>query len=540
MAADQNISRKLEAGKEKIIEEWEKQVRRSTLSNPQMSRAELRNSLPEVLSVMVNTLSEPDPKNLLFAKEKVLATGHGKTRAHEPHYSLDQVINEYHVLHEVILEVLEGDGQKITSAESELILDLITLSIRNAATEFKAVQDQQKEELQEKLRQANSALQNTLGQKSSEARLKNQILNTIFENVDDYALFSLDPEGNITSWSEGCRKIKQYTDEEVIGKHYSLLYPPEGRIRKEPEKHLEIAVSQGRFRGEGLRMRKNGDLFLADVFITPMFENTNLVGFFKVVTDVTERSRLMQEMDLTRTQIDTMKLESQLRERFVNMLTHDLRNPLQAAHMSAELIARQSCNNEKHHELAQRGSQNIKRVDEMISDLLDTSRIKEGKPFPLKLAEFDLAKLVTEVCEELATIMGDRFRADMPSSVLGFWDARGLKRVLENLVTNAVKYGDQNRKVTILLIEAEDRVLIKVHNFGLPISKQEQSSLFEIFQRAESAQHGENKGWGLGLTLVRGIAEAHGGIVKVRSLPDEGTTFTVDLPRDARSEMPKQ
>jgi PAS domain S-box-containing protein len=540
MSADQNTSLKLEACKEKIIEEWEKRVRRSTLSNSQMSPAELRNSLPEVLSVMVNMLSEPDPKNVLFAKEKVLAIGHGKMRAQEPHYSLDQVIKEYHILHQVILEVLEGDGQRITSTESELILDLITLSIRNAATEFKAVQDQEKEEVHEKLRQANSALQNTLAQTSSEARLKHQLLNTIFERVEDYALFTLDSEGNVTSWSEGCRKIKQYLDEEIIGKHYSILYPPEGRIRKEPEKHLEIAVSQGRFRGEGQRMRKNGDLFLADVFITPMFESTNLVGFFKIVTDVTERNKLMQEMDLTRTQIETMKLESQLRERFVNMLTHDLRNPLAAALMNAELIARQTCNIEKHHALAERSAHHIKRVDEMISNLLDTSRIKEGKPFPLQLAEFDLAKLVTEVCEELGTIMGDRFRADMPSSVFGFWDARGLKRVLENLATNAVKYGDQNRKVTILLNEAEDRVIFKVHNFGLPISMQEQASLFEIFQRAESAQHGENKGWGLGLTLVRGIAEAHGGIVKVRSLPDEGTTFTVDLPRDARSKMPKQ
>jgi PAS domain S-box-containing protein len=531
MPVETSASKKLNHCKEKIIAEWESRVRQNTPPSRRFDRTQLRNSLPEVLNVMVEILCDPASGSAVFFQEKGLAVNHGRIRAQESDYSLVQVINEYRTLQKVLFEVLEEDGQNVTSIERDLILDIITISIRESASEFKAFQDREKADLQKNLDQTNIALRSALEKKSSEVGLKDQLLKTIFERVEDYALFSLDQEGKITSWSDGCLKMKQYSAEEIIGTHYSILFPPEGRIRGEPQKHLEIAHTQGRFRGEGLRQRKNGDLYLADVFISPMYENSILVGFFKIVADMTERNKLIQEMDLTRTQVKGMKLERELRERFVNMLSHDLRSPLTAAQMSLELIARESCSVDRHHELAQRGARHIERMDEMVTNLLDASRITEGEPFPLKITQFDLVKVVTEACDDLATMMGDRFKIIAPASLIGFWDANGLKRVIENLAMNAVKYGDVQADVTISLRELENRVIITVHNFGLPITSKDQESLFDLFRRADSAQHGANKGWGLGLTLVRGISEAHGGIVKVRSLPGEGTTFIIDLPR---------
>lgn len=519
----------LEQYKDKILADWEMRTRRLSPTTGQMERTQLRDSLPEVLDVLVDILRAPDPGKSLYAKEKLLAANHGKLRAQEPHYSLAQVIEEYHFFHQAIFEFLDADNQ-LSRVERDLILEVISISIRNAATEFKAVQDQQKANVQETLNRANNALQVALGQKSSEAVLKEQLLKTIFERVEDYAIFTLDPEGNITSWSDGCRKIKQYSADEGIGKHYSLLYPPEGRVRNDPMTHLDIAHRQGRFRGEGLRMRKNGDLFLADVLITPMYDKDALVGYFKIVSDLTERNKLIQEMDLTRTQVETLTLESELRDRFIYMLTHDLRSPLAAAQMGAELIARTPCGDAMHREVAHRIVRQNGRVDDMITNLLDASRLREGEPFPLKLSSFDLTQLTNEVCEELTTRMGNRFRVDAPPHLVGFWDMNGLRRVIENLAANAIKYGDPEGGVTISLKEAESRILLNVHNFGSPISTDDQESLFELFRRADSAQRGSKAGWGLGLTLIRGIAEAHGGIVNVRSLPVEGTTFIVDLP----------
>jgi PAS domain S-box-containing protein len=534
MATPETTSERLRRAKERILAEWEKQVRQTIPPARSQERLALLDSLPEVLDGIVMTLSDPAPERALFAEEERLAAGHGKQRAQNITYSLEQVINEYHVLRKVLFEVLEEGDQSLSRRDRDLIWDILFIAIKNAASEFKQVRDQEKERAARELAQANKELRNALGEKSAEAVLKDQLLKTIFERVEDYAIFSLDPAGNITSWAMGAQRMKQFTADDVIGNHFSMLYPKEGQLRDEPMTHLEIANREGRFRGEGLRQRKNGELFLADVFITPMREEGHLVGFFKIVSDLTERNRIIQERDLSRTRAETLELESELRDRFVFTLSHDLRTPLSAAKMSAHRIARQNCGLDQHRELAQRSIQNLERVDKMIGDLLDASRIKAGQPMPLKIEEYDLTKDVQMVCEELATVHGDRFRLNAPASLICFWDRHGMRRVIENLLTNAIKYGDPSGDVTTDMQEVQDRVFIKVHNEGSPITQKDQESLFDLFRRTESAATGTRQGWGLGLTLVRGITEAHRGIVQVRSLPNEGTSFILDLPKDAR------
>lgn len=519
-------SERLKKLNDKIMHTWEERALKEIDASFQQNSLALRNSLPEFLDHLASALSttvDRTAARVKWDKDESTRLGkkHGKDRASMVNYTIDQLIFEYHILRQVICDVMEKEAP-LSEVEREVIVCAVEASVNDAATQFsQTLRDNQK---------------NITHKLSSEVNFKDQLLKTIINRVEDYALFTLDSKGNISSWAYGAHRIKQYTAEEVIGNHYSMLYPPEGKIRNEPEKHLAIAREEGRFRGEGLRQRKNGELFMADVFITPMYEKDELIGYFKIVTDITERNKLMQEIDLSRSQVEALEVESVLRDRFIYMLTHDLRNPIQAAKMSSEMITRQACNVEKHLDFARRSILHISRVDKMISDLLDASRIREGEPFPIQIAECDLIKIVNEVLDELATLHGDRFDIEGPDVMLGFWDGKGLRRAIENLTTNAVKYGDPANRISIRLTGVENRVIIKVHNFGAPINTQDQESLFEIFKRTASAKKGTSKGWGLGLTLVRGITEAHGGIVKVRSLPKEGTTFTLDLPLDARTE----
>lgn len=534
MPTNTSTAQRLSLGKSKVFERWEQRVQKELAPVPEDAHEQLRNSLPDVFDMLVAVLTDPDPQKVLRAKESMLAIGHGKIRAGDPSYSLDRVTDEFHILQQVIFEVLEEGGRPVIRQERNLILDVIMRSVRNAASAFKAAHDQQKERLRSDIKHANEALELAIRKKTSEAGLKEQLLNTIFERVQDYAIYTLNAFGEVSSWSEGCRQIKRYSAEEVMGRHYSMLYPPEGRVRREPEAHLEIAQREGRFRGEGLRMRKGGELFLADVFITPIYEAGELLGFFKIVADLTDRHRLIQEIDMSRARAEVLKLESELRDQFVSLLSHDLRNPLSAAHMNSELIARTTCNVENHAEMARRSIKHINRATEMITDLLDANQIKAGDAFPLKIREFDFVEMVKNLCDEQASVHGRRFSQNVPDQLVGFWDQSGLKRVLENLINNAIKYGKADGNITISVAESGDRVLVKVHNLGSPIHVQDQESLFKPFYRTSSASESSSHGWGLGLTLVRGIVEAHGGIVRVRSLPSEGTTFLLDLPRDSR------
>ena len=175
------------------------------------------------------------------------------------------------------------------------------------------------------------------------------------------------------------------------------------------------------------------------------------------------------------------------------------------------------------------------RADQMIRDLLDAGRIGAGEKLALQFGTLDLAQVARDTIEELSAIHGDRFILRADQAIEGCWSYDGLRRILENLASNAVKYGVVHRPVTITLRKEAGRVLIEVHNEGNPISSTDQGALFVPYSRTASALSGGQKGWGLGLVLVRGIAEAHGGKVIVESYWETGTTFRVALPLAARN-----
>ncbi|HXH32596.1 MAG TPA: HAMP domain-containing sensor histidine kinase, partial [Bacteriovoracaceae bacterium] len=308
------------------------------------------------------------------------------------------------------------------------------------------------------------------------------------------------------------------------------LYNEESKLRNEPQDQLSIAKSVGRYRSEGIRVRKDGEEFMADVYITPLKKDNVVVGYAKIVADLTEHNKLVQDRNSSQTETSDLKVEKRMREGFVSALTHDLRSPLTAAKMSAQIILRNPNDHEKHLLHASRIVDNITRTDRMISDLLDANRIKAGDKISLNLQECNLTKLTYEVCLELSSMHGDHIKVISKKEIKGFWDSSALIRVLENLITNALKYGEVSSMVTIFLEEIENRIQIKVHNFGKVIELPDQSNLFEQFHRASSAVKGTVQGWGIGLALVKGLVEAHEGMVRVESYPEKGTTFTVDLP----------
>lgn len=176
----------------------------------------------------------------------------------------------------------------------------------------------------------------------------------------------------------------------------------------------------------------------------------------------------------------------------------------------------------------------MSRADEMIRDILDASRIKAEEKLPLEIEECDLNELALQTLEDLSTIHGKRFHLKEDGKINGYWDKKAVRRMIENLVNNAIKYGSFKAPVTIRLSSINETVSICVHNEGNPISSEELSQIFEPFQRAKLVCS-QQKGWGIGLTLVRGFSQAHGGNISVKSSPEEGTTFVITIPLDSRN-----
>lgn len=252
-------------------------------------------------------------------------------------------------------------------------------------------------------------------------------------------------------------------------------------------------------------------------------------------------SEFRKERDDARTRSDELarataelQREREMRERFVSALTHDLRNPLTAALMRLELIKRQAGHLPSVITLSSQAVRDIERANGMIGDLLDANRIRAGQRLALHIIENDVVSLIKKTIEELVVVHGDRFTFRAPESLKAFVDPAGVRRIVENLCANAVKYGDLIAPVTVSLRAQGSELTFSVHNWGPALSPKDQSSLFDQFRRTDTASKSGKKGWGLGLALVKGMAEAHGGSVRVASAEGKGTTFSVVLPCDAR------
>ncbi len=250
------------------------------------------------------------------------------------------------------------------------------------------------------------------------------------------------------------------------------------------------------------------------------------LGVFDHAVDVTERVRARRQLERT---VSELERERTLRERFVAALSHDLRSPLGVVRLCVERLQRLDGLDEQAHVLAARMLKNLQRVDQMIEDQLDAQSLGAGGRLQLRLEACDLREVAAAAVKDLTSVHGDRFVLRTSGDLTGRLDCKYIRRVIENLCANAVKYGAQ--RPTTLTLERDGRdAVLSVHNHGAPIPASDQAQLFEAFRRAPSARAGGTLGWGLGLLLVRGAIEAHGGTVGVRSSPEEGTTFTARLP----------
>lgn len=226
-------------------------------------------------------------------------------------------------------------------------------------------------------------------------------------------------------------------------------------------------------------------------------------------------------------------VEEGLRAQIFATLAHDLRGPLSAAKINAGLILR-TPSSDQVPRWAARAADSIDRADRMVQDLLDVMRLQVGGRSSLELKECDLVGIVRQGIENQQIEHGDRFVLVAPGPVRGYFAPEPLRRAVENLVGNAVKYGTSSRPISITVRQTHERAFILVHNHGGYIPADKQETLFQAFRRLPEAEAGGQRGWGLGLAQVRGAAEAHGGSVVVESLPERGTNFTIDILKDAR------
>jgi len=392
------------------------------------------------------------------------------------------------------------------------------------------------------------------GRRDAEERLRQseEMFRLLVSAVRDYAIFMLDTTGHIVTWNAGAQRIKGYTPDEIIGKHFSIFYPQVDKDSHKPERELEIASRTGVYEEEGWRLRKDGSRFWANVLITAVRdEHGRLRGFAKVTRDITERKnaeemqRALVEQQQARLQAEDERRRAEqsyrvaqeanrAKDEFLMTLSHELRTPMTAILGWARLLPSMSPDDTNFREAIEQIGRGAQMQARLIDDVLDVSRIVSGK-LRLSRETVDVARLIATSLDAVRATA--EAKAITLSTSLGpslgtiVADPTRLQQVLWNLLTNALKFTARGGKVEVSARRTSSHVQFTVTDSGEGIDSKFLPHVFEAFRQAENPNTRIHGGLGLGLSIVRYIAEAHGGTVAAESAGrGKGATFTVTLP----------
>jgi len=346
----------------------------------------------------------------------------------------------------------------------------------------------------------------------------------IIESAKDFAIFTTDMKRRINTWNPGAEAVFGYKEDEIIGKFADILFTPEDREKGDPEREAETAAAVGKAESERWHIRRNGSRFYGSGLVMPLLDDAGTnIGFVKIMRDLTERKKAEEDLIEASRQKDT----------FLATLSHELRNPLASIRSGVDIIkSRKTAKKD-----ADRALETVERqtgqIVRLVDDLLDMSRISQGK-ISLKKEVVDLDKALDMAVE------ANRERIDAKSQTLTVTkperpifleaDFTRLTQIILNLLSNASKYTEPGGSIWISTHVEGDEVVIRVIDTGNGITTEKLAKIFDIFSQGEN-DASKREGLGVGLNLVKKLVELHNGTIEAYSDGEEkGSEFVVKLP----------
>jgi PAS domain S-box-containing protein len=341
--------------------------------------------------------------------------------------------------------------------------------------------------------------------------------------------FSNDPiitvslDARITSWNPAAERMSGFSAEEAIGQPVSIIAPP-GEPDNVPELLERIKQGEEVAHFEVRRTGKEGQEADLLVSISPVLNlDGEIEGASMIARDITAQRAAEAEIE-------------RAKQEFFGSVSHELRTPLTSIIAYTELLRDFDSDNlsEEGRKALEVIDRNAQRELRLVGDMLLVTRIQEGG-FSLQLESVDLALVVEDSIDAArrpAESAGLDLRAEIEAEDLPelTGDPHRLGQAIDNLLSNAIKFTQSGGWVAVRLRRRGDTAIIDVEDSGLGIPKEEQERLFDRLYRASSALQHQIQGVGIGLSIVKAIAEAHGGSVRVESEERKGTIFTLEIP----------
>jgi PAS domain S-box-containing protein len=348
-------------------------------------------------------------------------------------------------------------------------------------------------------------------------------LAAIVDSSED-AIVSKTLRGIILSWNTGAERLFGYSSPEAVGQPITILIPPE-RINEEDEILSRIARGERIEHFETVRVTSDGRRLDVSLTVSPIRDvSGEIIGVSKIARDITDR-RLAEQ---------ALREADRKKDEFIALLAHELRNPL-APMRSALQVMRAAPSDAK----ALTGARHVMErqlghMVRLIDDLLDISRIGQQK-LELRRTRVTLADVVHSAVETARPVIdasGHRLAVSLPASPVHLdGDLTRLSQVFSNLLTNSAKYTHPGGLIELVAEATNEKVRVSVRDNGIGVPAGALESIFDMFSQVDRSLEHSTGGLGIGLALVRGLVEMHGGTVTAASDgQDRGSTFTVTLP----------
>ncbi len=350
-------------------------------------------------------------------------------------------------------------------------------------------------------------------------------------NYSPCGYHSLSEEGNIIRINETELGWLGYKREELIGKKFT-------DILSDSSKAVWLTIFK-EYRAKGSAYNLEFDLIKKDGSIIPILLNSsalydvngNFVMSRSTLFDLTKRKKMEQQ--LRELNQNLVKVNEE-KNNFLGIASHDLKSPLNSMLGVANLMKLESANFTKNqHQYLAMIFDSIEKMKGLIGDLLDVNRIEQGKALT-QIKEEELVQVISKVIHSFKVQAANKsiqlIFDDHPPTLFAFTDSTVLTQILENLISNALKFSLQNKKVSIHLHSTIDRAIIDVRDEGPGIKPEEFSKLFGKFQKLSAKPTAGENSTGLGLSIVKELVQALDGKISCQSRVGVGTTFTVNLP----------
>jgi PAS domain S-box-containing protein len=356
-------------------------------------------------------------------------------------------------------------------------------------------------------------------------------LAAIVESSED-AIIGEDLQGIITSWNKGAERLYGYAADEVVGKPVSLLHPPEPF---DEHNLLELLRRSERIEPfQTVRLRKDGSRVDVSLSFSPIRDGEwKVIGAAKIARNIGPQKRLEEEL---RRHAEELAEAHRQKDQFLAMLAHELRNPLAPLRTGVHILRQSQTPSEVRERTHDMMDRQLRHLSRLVDDLLDVSRIVRGN-IQLRKERLDLRRLVRTVAEDRRPVLeqvGLTLLMDIPETpVCVVGDHTRLTQVLNNLLDNSVKFAKGRNIVTVRLrADGEHRqAVLSVRDEGIGIGPELLPRLFTPFLQADRSLDRSRGGLGLGLAMVKGLAELHGGSAEVFSEgAGRGAEFTIRLP----------